>query len=67
MPELKRCPFCGSLSVSIREVTPVHSPNVKAYGYGGYFVMCNNCLTTSNNYNTPELAAELWNRRAHYD
>ena len=59
--EIKPCPFCGGRA-TIRAVTPVHS-NVKAYGYGGYFVMCENCLTTSNNYNTPERAAEHWNRR----
>ncbi len=62
MPELKSCPFCGGRA-SIRAVTPVHEANVKAYGYGGYYVMCEDCLTTSNNYNTPERAAEMWNRR----
>ncbi len=60
--KLKPCPFCGGRA-SIRAVTPVHSSDAKKYGYGDYFVMCENCLTTSNNYNTEERAAEHWNRR----
>ena len=56
MSELKPCPFCGG-TASIRAVTPVHD------GYGGYYPMCNDCLTTGNNYSTYEKAAEAWNRR----
>ena len=59
---LKRCPFCGG-HASIREVTPVHDTNVKAYGYGGYYPMCDDCLTTGNNYASYWKAAEAWNRR----
>ena len=62
MSELKPCPFCGG-TASIRAVTPVHDPNIRAYGYGGYYPMCNDCLTTGNNYSTYEKAAEAWNRR----
>ena len=64
MIQLKPCPFCGG-KASIRSVTPVRDTNYKAFGYGGYFVMCDDCLTTSNNYNTPEMAADHWNRRTH--
>ena len=64
--ELKPCPFCGG-KAEVRSVTPVHDPNIKTYGYGGYFVMCVDCLTTSNNYNTAEKAAEMWNRRVLYE
>ena len=62
MSELKPCPFCGG-KATIRVVTPVHDTNYKAFGYGGYFVMCNDCLTSSNNYSTEQVAADHWNRR----
>ena len=60
--ELKKCPFCGG-TASIREVTPVRKNNSKFFGCGGYYPMCNNCLTTGNNYSTYEKAAEAWNNR----
>ena len=60
--ELKSCPFCGS-KASVRQVTPVAINNAVKYGYGGYFVMCNKCLTSGNNYPTRRDAQEAWNRR----
>ena len=61
--ELKSCPFCGS-KASVRQVAPVAINNAVKYGYGGYFVMCNKCLTSGNNYPTEMKAIEAWNRRA---
>ena len=39
MTELKPCQFCGGRA-TIRGVTPVYDHHVRTYGYGGYFVMC---------------------------
>ena len=65
--ELKPCPFCGG-TATIRQVTPVTGTSAsRETGYGGYFGMCENCLTTSNNYSTPEKVAEHWNRRAKHE
>ena len=61
--KLKPCPFCGG-KATIRKVLSVSgSLASSATGYGGYFVMCCNCMTTSNNYSTAEICAEHWNRR----
>ena len=54
--ELKPCPFCGGAA-------KVHEMQSKTSRVGGYFVMCNKCLTSSNNYSTTENAIEHWNRR----
>ena len=69
MPEklaerLKPCPFCGG-KASIRQTTPLTGGTSRETGYGGYFVMCDWCMTSSNNYSTEQAAAEHWNRRTH--
>ena len=67
MGKLKACPFCGS-KADLRKVTPVSSDTcVRSLGYGGYFVMCQNCLTSENNYPTADKAIEAWNRRVSVD
>ena len=55
--KLKPCPFCGG-AAKFHQTT--HTSSV-----GGFFVMCDKCLTSSNNYSTEEIAAEKWNRRVH--
>lgn len=59
MTELKPCPFCGG-KASIRTVP---SGLTKGHIRNCFFVMCNQCLTSSNNYNSTILAADHWNRR----
>ena len=58
MDELKPCPCCGGESEiqddSCR--TPKH-PN------GAYSGWCTDCGLMTDWYDTPELAAEAWNRR----
>ena len=63
---LKPCPFCGG-KASIRTVTPIIVGASKDTGYGGFFVMCDKCLISSNNYSTAEIAAEHWNRRINHE
>ena len=53
---LKPCPFCGGKAA-------VHELETRTSSIGGYYVICTKCLTSSNNYSTPEIAAERWNRR----
>ncbi|MBQ9432952.1 MAG: Lar family restriction alleviation protein [Synergistaceae bacterium] len=62
MSELKRCPFCGG-KASVRQITPLTGGTSREFGYGGYFVMCDWCMTSSNNYSTEQVAADHWNRR----
>mgnify|MGYP002625721244 CR=1 FL=1 len=50
--KLRPCPFCGGEAAAHK--TP---------GLGGNYVMCSKCLTSGNNYPTPEIAVEHWNRR----
>ena len=60
MTELKPCPFCGGKS-TIRQVTPVRDGLTLTYN--GYFVICEECLTSGDNYSTKERAIDAWNRR----
>lgn len=48
--ELKPCPFCGGRAF-------VHNPEY------GYFVMCDRCKTSSNNFKDRDKAVNQWNRR----
>ncbi len=48
--KLESCPFCG------------HAPAMCHTKYD-WFVMCPNCKTTSDNYPSEKIAAEMWNRR----
>lgn len=54
--ELKNCPFCGGKAA-------VHEIQTRTSSVGGYFIMCTKCLTSSDNYGTPGIACERWNRR----
>lgn len=53
--ELKPCPFCGG--------KPEIHQTERWETYGGYFVMCRECLTSGNNYSSKNIAVEKWNRR----
>lgn len=59
MEELKPCPFCGG-EADMRENKSSYVPR--------YYVCCGNVdcwmLVSTCNRETPEQAAELWNRRA---
>ncbi len=57
--ELKPCPFCGGKA----SLVTAHNKNLT---WIRYFVKCQRCLTTTDNYEKPEHAAEAWNRRAEY-
>lgn len=56
MTELKPCPFCGGEA----EVLTAESMN------GGYLfgIMCNDCRSRGDVYNTEAEATEAWNTRA---
>ena len=54
--KLKPCPFCGS-EAKVRQ-TAYLAYEGREYGYGGYFVMCNECMTSSNNYSSEQAAQE---------
>ena len=53
--ELKPCPFCGSDNVEI------HIPYMIS---DMYMVQCYDCNCNTAIFETPEKAAEAWNRRA---
>lgn len=58
--ELKPCPFCGGYA-TIRHTQPLYERRTGKRC--GYFAMCEQCLTSSDNYNSVEACAEHWNRR----
>ena len=58
--ELKPCPFCGG-NAETRRVTPLRNSITQTYD--GVFVICTQCLTSSNNYPGTKAAIEHWNRR----
>ena len=62
MDELKCCPFCGG-KAAVRKSTWIAPEAGREYGHGSYFVMCDTCLTSGNNYGTEEKAIASWNRR----
>lgn len=61
MTELKSCPFCGNNTVVIR------SYSLGRYSYQNeYYAACPSalgCGARTKSYDTPEEAAEVWNRR----
>lgn len=71
--ELKSCPFCGKAVAKVRtvaeiELTESDDPNFE-WEDSHYSVVCNyNCggcgAMIGQFYDTPEAAAEAWNRRA---
>jgi hypothetical protein len=50
---LKRCPFCNAISHNVTAHMPKHA----------HYVMCSYCNATTAMRDTPEQAAEDWNRR----
>lgn len=52
MTKLKPCPFCGCKLIHEMGLSKFH-----------YYMLCDNCRTTSGNYETIEQAIEAWNRR----
>lgn len=66
MEELKRCPFCGSLSVELSTAAEIDMDDEDCAGEQ-WAVVCNynngGCGATSGYRNTPEAAVEAWNRR----
>lgn len=61
MSNLKSCPFCGSTATLTTDPKAVLDSQGR---YWAYTVVCNKCCATSGLAYTPEMAAELWNRRA---
>ena len=61
--ELKPCPFCGGKATIRRTEALTDTNTSREHGYGGYFAMCEKCMTSGNNYTTEEICAEHWNRR----
>ncbi len=59
---LKRCPFCGG-KAELRHVLGYY--NEKRGKHCGVFVMCSECLTTSDNYSSELAAVRHWNNRIH--
>jgi Lar family restriction alleviation protein len=58
MIELKPCPFCGG------EAFLAEYDYALDNGYiATHFVECNGCSVTTFEYDSPEEAAEAWNRR----
>ena len=53
--ELKPCPFCGG-KARLHEIA-------STYHVLWRYVMCDNCLTSNDNYSTEEEAIAAWNRR----
>ena len=63
MSELKPCPFCGGEGVITDE-------DCYGFTYNDWMVYCENCQTYVGfglQCETPEEAAEAWNRRTSYD
>ena len=58
--ELLPCPFCGGMA-GIRHFQPYRRNNNNCYY--GYFVICLDCLTSSDNYPSAEAAVKHWNTR----
>ena len=54
--ELKPCPHCGGLAI-------ITSCNGDGEGGKVYTAVCSNCDTETVIFNTPQAAAEAWNRR----
>lgn len=48
--EVSRCPFCGGIARIHKEIY-------------GVFIMCEKCLSTSNNYRDKSTAIKAWNNR----
>ena len=61
---LKRCPFCGGIA-EVRHVLGEYDQ--KKGKYLGYFVICTNCLTSGDNYDSADNAVRAWNRRYYVD
>ena len=60
--ELKPCPFCGGEA----EICVAHwdFENDCPVNGSGYGVECKDCLTSTDEYETQEKAAQAWNRRS---
>ena len=58
MNELKPCPFCGD-SAFLAEYTYAFD----TYCTTTHVVECNGCHATTFEYESPEEAADAWNRR----
>ena len=61
---LKRCPFCGG-KAELRHVLSYYDQ--KRGKHLGCFVICSECLTSSDNYNNEENAVRHWNNRVKSD
>lgn len=60
--ELKPCPFCGGKAEpDALMIGEAGKDNATPHGH---FIECQTCLTISGSAETPEEAAEAWNRRA---
>lgn len=65
-PDLKPCPFCGSLDIDIRYGLDGWISNVFR-PYRVAFVQCNYCLSRTKRCMTAEWAVKMWNRRVSDD
>ncbi|MBQ8693126.1 MAG: Lar family restriction alleviation protein [Synergistaceae bacterium] len=49
--KLKHCPFCGGEAL------------IGTYWGQEYYAQCQDCFSASDDFNTPQDAADAWNRR----
>ena len=61
--KLKHCPFCGGKANIFKVPTGLAAGTNEALGHGNFYVMCNTCYTSGNNYPSEEDARNSWNYR----
>lgn len=57
--QLLECPFCGGVGKLISHDTMDDLDEITVY-----YIMCQNCLATTNQYSEEEVAILNWNRRS---
>ena len=59
--ELKRCPFCNSDQLEIKEVVPEYSVDIP---FPDYKIVCLTCNASTGLYGAKKAAISAWNKRA---
>lgn len=64
MKELKQCPFCGSLTIRVRNLVE-DEPDYGYMGlsYNNWEVLCCECFASGGIRRTEDEAVETWNMR----